>query len=217
MAKVMIAIISDKSVWPTQFSLSLIELIRYTASKHQVSYFHLSGCNVNNSRNKACLIAQNKGIESCGFEFDYLVQLDDDHIYERDFIDKFIKLDKDIVVGCTNKRIPPFNATQYKEIKGIGMQDKENQIDISKIEGLEKVGSSGPVGMTIKVDVFKRLKFPYFKEIYLNESPSLQGGDIYFSQMCKDANIPIYLDKSVSFPHKIDCAFVDRNEIKFYH
>lgn len=212
----MIAIISNRSSWNRQFALSLMELINYTRKRYFLTYFILNSCDVNFMRNRACLIAQNKGKEAQGIRYDYLVQLDDDHVYDREFIDKFIKHNKDVVVGCTCRRMPPYTATQFKEIKGIGLNDKDNLIDINKEEGLEKIGCTGPVGMVIKVDIFDRLKFPYYKLTYLNDTPSTQGGDIYFSQMLKDANIDIWLDHSVSFPHLASGLFVDRGSVKFY-
>jgi len=215
--KVLITIISNRGYFPKHFSLSLIELVNNTRKEHNIELINVSSCDVNYMRNRACLIAQNKGKEARGFRFDYIVMLDDDHIYSPNFINKFISYNLPVVVGCTSQRTPPYKQTQYKELKGIGFKEEDNLVKPNKNDGLIKIGVTGPVGMCINVDVLDKLKFPYFEQIILNDGPEIRGGDVNFCYKLNDAGIPIYLDSSESFPHCTgESLYVDRGEVKYH-
>lgn len=215
---VCIAIISNRGYLPQHFCTSLIELINYTKKHYHVDYFFIGSCSVNHMRNRACLIAQNRGREATGIEYDYLVQLDDDHMYAPDFIVEFIKHDKDVVLGVTCQRTPPFLPTQYKEFNGIDMKEESNLIRLKGNEGLVKVGVSGPVGMVMKTKVLDKLKYPYFQQIEVNDRPNYIGGDINFCLALQDAGIEIFCDSRYSFPHCLgENAYSDRGEVRFIY
>ena len=216
--KVLVTIISNRGYWPMHFSISLVKLMEYTRKHHNAELMTVKSCDINYMRNRACLIAQNKGKEANGTKYDYFVQLDDDHIYPEDFIVKFIGHNKDIVVGCTSQRTPPWNQTQFKEFTGVDNFKSVNNIVNPKPEdGLIEVGFSGPVGMTMKTEVLEKLKFPYFKIEYLNTNPSIVGGDISFCRQLKEKGIKMYLDSSVSFPHCVgEAIYADRGETKMF-
>jgi len=215
--KILIAIISNRSAWSKHFSMSLVNLIHETRMKHNIEWINVSSCDVNYMRNRACLIAQAKGNEAREWNYDYIVMLDDDHIYPEDFINKFVDYDLPVVTGCTSQRTPPYKQTQYKQIKGIGMKDEENIVNPKETEGLVQIDASGPVGMCIKTEVLEKMKYPYFEQINLNNSPSIRGGDIQFCQQLKELEILLYLDSSVSFPHCAgDTLYADRGQVHYH-
>jgi len=216
--KVLISVISNRGSWPKHFAISLIELINHTRKKYYVEYFVVSSCSVNHMRNRSALISINKGREARGFKFDYQVQLDDDMMYPKDFIEKFIEHDKDCVVGVACQRTPPFSPVQYKEFNGVDFKKEDNLIRLKGDEGLVKVGISGPVGMVIKTEVFDKLKYPYYQQIETNDQPSYIGGDVNFACALKDAKIDIWCDSSVSFPHCVgENMYADRGDVKFFN
>jgi len=54
----------------------------------------------------------------------------------------------------------------------------------------------------IKTDVFNRLNFPYFNWVnYQNNS--VLSEDLYFCKICKEANIPVYVDTRVGCGHML--------------
>lgn len=216
--RVMIAIISNRGTWPKHFAISLIELINYTRKLYEVEYFTIASCSVNHMRNRAALISMDKGRESTGKKFDYLVQLDDDMMYPCNFIEKFIAHDKDCVVGVACQRTPPFLPVQYKEFNGVDFKKESNLVRLKGDEGLVKVGLSGPVGMVMKTSVFDKLKYPYYQQIETNDTPSYLGGDVNFAMALRDAKVDIWCDSSVSFPHCVgENAYADRGEVHFVH
>jgi len=214
--KVLIAVISNRGQWPKQFALSLIELINETRKDFYVEYFVISSCDVNHMRNLACLLSINQGKQPRGFKFDYLVQLDDDHMYPADFIKKFIEFDKDVVVGCTSQRNPPFGPTQYYEFNFIDMKEEKNLCRFKGNEGLVKIKASGPVGMVMKTDVLEKLEYPYFSQIDVGTPGNFIGGDIFFSKQLEDHGIEMFCDSSTSFPHGLgEGPYSDRGEVRF--
>ena len=78
---------------------------------------------------------------------------------------------------------------------------------------LKKVGCTGVVGALIKVDVIKKLTYPYFQMEYKDEA-HVTGSDIYFTKkLIKEANVDLWVDPKVDYPHQIN-AYIDREGIK---
>jgi hypothetical protein len=140
--------------------------------------------------------------------YDYLIMLDDDHRYPEDFIVKFVDLAEktgwEIITGLTPSKKKPYLNTQYLkwmrpiDIKGNTVEAPEPKEEIIDIE------ASGPVGMLINTNVFKKIQFPYYQVLYdkdENGNSRLLGGDLYFSKQLLDNGIKIKCDLATNFPH----------------
>ena len=194
--KILLVAINNRSTVPEYFSNSLLEL--YTYSKKylpNIDLRYVAANSVNWMRNLSVKMA----LEN---DFDYLIQLDTDHSYPQDFLVKFLQHDKDIVTGCTNQRRFPFFPTQYYKIKSKNMKEQSNLCYYTEEDFLEVIEASGPVGMLIKMDVFKKLTWPYY-DIDWTEMNNTVGGDINFCKSLKKVGVEIYCDKSICFPHEI--------------
>lgn len=206
--KILIAVISNKAALPTYFVKDLLALYIQTKNMYRNTELNfVSACSVNHMRNVACKYAVDN-------EFDYMVQLDDDHKYPSSFIIEFMKHKKEFVCGPTSQRFPPFLPTQFKQYKLDGFKDEENRIIVSpKDTGLVQVGMTGVVGALIKVSALKKIKYPYFLITYESEE-HYTGGDVYFTKQLEEAKIERWMDTRFGFPHNLNNMFIDKGDIK---
>lgn len=219
--KILICIICNSGQWPDYFCMDLIKLYEHTKSIYPNTKIQpVIRSSVAEMRNCACLFATGeielKNVEDVE-RHDYLVQLDTDHKYNKEFIVDLMKHKKEIVTGCTSSRHPPLNQTQYKELTK-EIRGDANIVNPSKDEELIKIEASGPVGMLIDVDVLDKLSYPYYKTKHLGHEEgrridSAMGEDIYFCTKLKEADVDIWLDPSITFPHQLTNVFVSRGQI----
>lgn len=193
-SKIMIAIINNTGLLPDRFVRSLLGLYNTT-----IDYFpnttlkFIKACQVNHMRN----IAVKTAIEE---EFDYLIQLDVDHIYDPYTIINLIRHDKDFVTVPTKQRVSPFLPTQYKEILN-PIKQPGNAVYVKKKEGLIEIGCSGPVAMLMKVSALRKFEFPYYYMDYSFGFDNTMGGDFVFSRQIEKRGFKLFLDPTIDCPH----------------
>ncbi len=214
---ILIVVISNQKYWPVYFCNDLLNLYLETKKHYITDLMIANSCNIENMRNVACLSAMGKNPDNK--KYDYFVQLDTDHLYPQDFIIKLIKHNKDFVNGITNRRKPPYTTTQYIKWKRNKLTDIKNCVPNEK-GGLVEISSGGIVGALIKTDVLKKIKFPYFDDIYtvnnaVKEGIRRRGSDVNFTHKLQRAGIKMYCDTSISFPHELT-VHVDRGTFKPY-
>jgi len=196
--KVLLGVISNRGSMPTYFVKDLFELFEYSRSngiKADIRTF--DAVEVQQMRNKCCNHAIDEG-------YDYVFMLDDDMTYPRDTLVKFLKHDKDFVVGSATQRIYPFFPTQYKKFSKEKFKEGDNRVFITKeSKNLIEVGSSGVVGALIKVKCFEKLKKPYFKLEYHKDGVNITGSDVYFCKQLTENKISLFLDPTVNYNHEI--------------
>jgi len=203
--KILIAITSNRERVPKFFMTSMINLYSKTKEKYSVDIANISAVECNLMRNYACQIAINKG-------YDYLFMVDEDMEYPEDSIIKLIKHNKDFVTGSANTRTPPYLPTQYRAWRSSNLADSKNLI---KAEGKEliKIGCSGVCGALIKVNILKKLKYPFF-QIKYNKFPDIIGGDVMFCKQLRDKGISMYLDPTIFYGHLSKGFIVSQNGTK---
>ena len=187
-------VINNRPTMPKYFVKSLLELYIYTKKHLDVDLKFMQANSVNHMRNLSVKLAIDGN-------FDYLVMLDDDHLYDKEFIVKFFQIGKDIITGCTNQRTFPYFPTQYYKIQK-EMKTQKNLCYFGE-DKLEVIEASGPVGMLIKVDILKKMKWPYYF-IDWKEPERVVGGDMNFCKTLKKLGVPIYCDLSTNFPHEVN-------------
>ena len=190
--KILIAIISNRSVVPKFFMTSMINLYSKTKEKYDVDIANIVAVECNQMRNYACQMALEKG-------YDYIYMVDEDMEYPADSIIKLIEHKKEFVVGSACTRNPPYPPTQYRAWRSSNLADPKNLV---KAEGKEliKIGATGVCGALIKTEIFKKLKYPYF-QIKYKKFPDIIGGDVVFCKQLRDKGIPMYLDPTIHYGH----------------
>lgn len=234
---ILLAVINNYGQVPDYFMYDVINLLTYTWSKgYDVHLQKVDACDVNSMRNIAVKTAL--GMNNDKKIFQYFMALDSDHRFQSNFLVDFVELceknDWQIITGLTNRKVKPYYTTQYYKLQD-DLKSEDNIVNPKKSNKIIDIEASGPVGMLIRTDVFKKIRFPWFEMKYFKkkmevvnkvnkngklvdekkekEVDAQQGGDISFCEKLKDAKIPIKLHLGYSFPHQLDNCFVNRGKV----
>ncbi|GEM_PF-2193823 len=207
--KVCISIISNFKYIPTYFALNLIRIME-NARENGIPIIinNIYAPAVDSIRNYSVLDALCKGAT-------HIVQLDDDHIYPDDMIIRLLEHKKDFVCGVTNRKITPFTQTQFYDVDLDIVNSEGNICNFKEDDGLVKIEGTGMVGSLINLDVFEKIKFPFYNREYdiVDDKIRETGEDIYFCRKYKKAGFEMFCDTSLNYPHQINNAFVDRGSV----
>jgi GT2 family glycosyltransferase len=126
---------------------------------------------------------------------DYLLFLDDDHIIKPDTFLRLYRMDVPVATALAFQRTPPYLPCiyQWTMLPNNG-QTACLPIDQLIKQGQRQVDATGFSAALIKMEVFDKIKDPWFEWRELGE-------DIDFCLKCKDAGIPIYCDTDLILPH----------------
>jgi hypothetical protein len=208
--KVYIGIITNFPYVPTYFAKNLVSIVTHAKSHGiEVLMNNPKRPAVDSIRNACVIDAINHGCT-------HILQLDDDHLYPENIILRLLSHKKNVVLGITNKSVPPFTQTQYKDASLEKINVDGNICDFKEDEqGLEKIEASGMVGSLIKLSVFNEIGYPYYDRIYkrVENTVTETGEDVYFCRKLKESGIDIWCDKGLSYPHQIKQAFCDRGNV----
>jgi hypothetical protein len=125
---------------------------------------------------------------------DYLFWIDADMTFQADSLIRLLDRNVDICHALSFRRIKPYYPCLFK------WNEKENSyetIDYSKSEtDLISVDAAGSACTLIKMDVYKKLKYPYY---YYRDN--LISSDLTFSENVKKAGHSIYVDRTLKTGH----------------
>ena len=191
--KILIAITTNRSMVPTFFMKSMVELMYATKKVYpHTEIVTVGASDISGMRNFACELAIRKG-------FDYIFMVDDDMEYPHDSITKMMDRNKLVVVGSATTRTPPYKPTQFKKVMLKNIVSEENEV-LANGEDLIRIGATGTCGALIKTSIFKKLSYPYFYFKY-HKDMRITGEDIIFCNELNKKKIPIYLDPTVNYGH----------------
>lgn len=157
------------------------------------------GYTVPDARNFIVQEAINEGI-------DYIFFVDDDVIVPRNALVKLIKHKVDVVGGMYYRKYFPLETVGMHE-NGDGQPGSMDDYTIGDIIHNTLVLPSGCT--LIKVEVLKKIEYPWYKIITVNGRPTLTE-DTYLCQKLKNIGVDIITDTS------IQCIHVDYNKGVFY-
>lgn len=132
---------------------------------------------------------------------DWLLMIDNDHVFERDVFAKLREWDEDFVVPLMMGRHFPFPLMAY-QVKPFDPA-KPNVCHGERLRewnegGLTEIGSAG-LGMALcRVSALAKLERPYF-----GNALEMEGEDVHFWQRVKDAGFKLHLDGRVSIGHLV--------------
>lgn len=194
--KILIAVPTYESIMPDTFK-SIYEL---DSGNNICAFEFVRGYDCATAR---CNIAH----EALNMDVDYVLMVDNDVVLPRDALVNLLEDNKDVVLGyyphrnaqnvydgkTSVCRLGEFNYTlQYPSIELIEMRNRgEYKVQIH----------GGGMGCAlIRTDLFRRFKYPWFK--WTNyEDGGVLSEDLYFCELCVQANIPIYTDTRVACGH----------------
>ncbi len=189
----------------------LAELPKYKIS-YGLSQDYL--CNIYHSRTKVLGASLDRGVDQKPFDgkvdYDYIMWIDSDMVFQPEQFFKLIDHDKDIASGmymmqdninyATVKRMDEnffakngyYRFLQREDIKR--MKDKPFKVDYT-----------GMGWMLVKYGVIEKLKYPWFyprKKTYPNGWEEFVWDDVEFCHRVKEAGVGVWVDPTIIVGHE---------------
>ena len=186
--------------FPWQFGASLMAL--GLPDKTRVIYMVRSM--IYTARNK--IVTQAMQDNECT----HVMMIDDDMTFAPDFAFRLLKHFEenpsvDIVGGLAFKRRPNYEPCVFRK------NEKDGEHYPILPEVFQEVDVIGTGGIMIKMDVFKKLKFPWF-ENYYDEQGRNWSVDFDFCIKAKKAGFKIFCDPEALMGHIGDAPVISKNE-----
>ena len=139
---------------------------------------------------------------------EYVLSVDNDIVLPSDALKHMLENPVDVCLGIYASRASggyDGNVCAYKQIAG--EYDYKTKFTAAETKALRAKGENkvvvhgGGMGCAlIRADVFRRLKYPWFKWVNYDNG-SVLSEDLYFCQQCKEKNVPIHIDTRVECGH----------------
>lgn len=138
-------------------------------------------------------------------DFTHILMLDSDHIHPFNIVQKLAQWvindpNKWVVGGLNFRRGEPYDPCAF--VKG---ENDEYYTLREWPQGIVKVDILGTGSILIAREVFERIPAPWFGYDYSRiEKNNWPGTDIWFSKLCNEYGIDLWLDTTTTSPHLID-------------
>lgn len=124
-------------------------------------------------------------------ECTHLIFVDADQTFPKDLIHRLIRHDVDVVgANIPIKKIP-------SRPTAIALNGKLLYTD-PESTGLVQVQRIGTGIMCVKMDVFKKMKRPWFDQRWVQSAMAFRGEDDYFCDMARRADFKVFVDQDLS-------------------
>lgn len=187
--KLAIAVPSGDMMY-ADFALSLNAMCIHTLMKQiQITaIINKKGSMVNQARCSLVEDAKKTGAS-------HILFIDSDHVFPKDLAERLIAGNKDIIgIHCVTKRQPI--RSNCEDLKGNRLTKPG--------AGIEEVSRLGTGIMLINLDVFNKMKLPYFEfkfdkgGLMGRRSPHWVGEDYFFCEAARHHGYKIYVDHDLS-------------------
>lgn len=180
--------------WNASFGMSLINMVASMGKPlkgggkiDRYSVFNTKGSILPKSRHQLVLAAM-------GSKCSHMLFLDSDMTFPSFTLHQLLAANVDVIAtNCAVKRLPSAGTARHKTSEYSG-----KVINSSELSGVEQVWRVGTGVMLIKMDVFQRIKLPWFETRWNPAIDDFVGEDWAFCERLDDAGIPIYVDHTLS-------------------
>lgn len=135
---------------------------------------------------------------------EWILFLDDDHVYPSDLLFRLLAHEKDIVGSLYLRRAAPFAPVAFSHRR----QDDGlyQSIDLTELpnEGLLKVQAVGAAGLLIRSEVFRAFPEPWF--VHGRHAEWDASEDIVFCEQAQDAGFEVFVDLGAQLGHMAPAA-----------
>lgn len=195
---VLIAVPTFENIYPDTFK-SIYDMDK---GGHDVSFEFVRGYDVATARNKAAQLALDGG-------YDYLMFVDNDVTVPRDALVNLIEHGVDVCSGFYAHRDKSGMDTDKTNVCKLGEFNYTTQYTGAELKEMREQGDylfrihGGGMGcILIRVDVFRRIKYPWYDWVnYNDDKHSMLSEDLYFCEQCKFNHIKIHADSRVACGH----------------
>lgn len=183
---------------PKQFMMSCFKMMAYATGKYDLGILCSGGCYMDKVRD--ALVE-----ESLKNDPDYILWLDADQVYPEDtpeILMKGIDSGKSVVGGVTPLRRYREPLDGKPSVWDINLESNiGHRRDISLNYGLIRVDGMGLGGVMMNPEIFKKLEYPWFFQVWDKEKARRPGVDLQFYGNCKRAGIDVWCDTNLFFEH----------------
>jgi hypothetical protein len=149
-----------------------------------------------------------------GMEYDYLMWIDSDIIFNSELFQKLVDMDKDISSGwycqpggasSTGLYTPVVQTIDDEYFKEHGTYQFLTSDEISKKKKPFKVGYTGFGWILIKQGVFEKMEYPWFAPKLIKLGEDLQdvcSEDVSFCHDARDLKIDIWVNPEIRVGHE---------------
>ena len=132
--------------------------------------------------------------------YDHIMWIDSDQVFEPNDFFKLLEHDKDIVSGLYLRK-PQGDTLNDIPIEFACFNEDGKMLYTNEVNGeLRKVWSNGMGWMLIKKGVFEKIEYPWFGPII--EGLGFHGEDVSFQLRAKDVGFDSYVDTSIVVGHE---------------
>ena len=133
-------------------------------------------------------------------DYDYIMWIDSDQVFEPNDFFKLLEHDKDIVSGLYLRK-PQGDTLNDIPIEFACFNEDGKRLYTNEVNGeLRKVWSNGMGWMLVKKGVFEKIEYPWFGPII--EGLGFHGEDVSFQLRAKDVGFESYVDTSIIVGHE---------------
>ena len=133
-------------------------------------------------------------------DYDYIMWIDSDQVFEPNDFFKLLEHDKDIVSGLYLRK-PQGDTLNDVPIEFACFNENGKRLYTNEVNGeLIKVWSNGMGWMLVKKGVFEKIEYPWFGPII--EGLGFHGEDVSFQIRAKDVGFESYVDTSIIVGHE---------------
>jgi len=133
-------------------------------------------------------------------DYDYIMWIDSDQVFEPNDFFKLLEHDKDIVSGLYLKK-PQGDTLNDIPIEFACFNEDGERLYTNEVNGeLRKVWSNGMGWMLVKKGVFEKIEYPWFGPIITGLG--FHGEDVSFQLRAKDVGFDSYVDTSIVVGHE---------------
>ena len=137
----------------------------------------------------------------------YIFFLDSDIKFPPGILNRLLGYRQDLVGVVVTKRVPPYNPCVYRGRKKMQDSDEIGWTWLSEIgTGLQEIDGIGMAATLINMNVFKKLKEPWF---YFTES---LGEDLHFCERIQKLGYKLYCDTDIQCLHEGEIEFKGWND-----
>ena len=206
--KILIAVPTFESIYPDTFK----SIYDVDSCGHQLFFEYVRGYDCATARNKIAQIAMDR-------QMDYVLMVDNDVVIPKDAIKNLTDDIKEVTLGyyahrvddnlysgrtCVCKLLKPDGSVEFNyplESEYLATELAEMR---ERGEHKIKIHGGGMGCAFIQVDVFRRIKYPYYDWVNYNDAHrGMLSEDLYFCEQCKRFRIPIFTDSRVSCGHML--------------
>jgi GT2 family glycosyltransferase len=134
-------------------------------------------------------------------EYDYIMWIDSDMVWEPEQVFELLKHDKDMVSAITMIDEKRCNCVELGDKKDYELMDYDKLGD-----GLTEVETCGFAFLLIKRGVFEKVGFPWFRPVYSYyeeiDTEKAVSEDIGFCILAREKGVKVYADPNIIVGHE---------------